>query len=396
MKKILLVDDEKTFLLSFTEGLQARNPKLQIFNASDGQEALDILCTKTIDLVVTDLNMPVMDGFHLLAAMNKEFPNIPIIVMTAFSTPEIEERLNSLWTGRFLEKPLEIASLESTIKDVLDQSTNGFLQGITLPAFMQIIAMEGKSCTLIIRSEDNVGTFYLLNGEFIDAETESLEGEEAAYMIFSWSDVTIKVKNAVWKRKQRIKSSLPKILLESSLHQDETINSEEENKDRHVGIDKKSESEKLSAELTESDDSYQNFQLKEEHRMSVQEKLGELKSIDGFMGAGVFTPGGEVLTMLANDEKLSLKEIGVLANNVLMNAQKASLDMGTGRGQLVHVEAENAHILVRCLNEGKNPLASEAGKAHIHLVLIMNSESIGMAKLKIGKVIKELAVEFRP
>ena len=129
--------------------------------------------------------------------------------------------------------------------------------------------------------------------------------------------------------------------------------------------------------------------------MSVQDKLKEFSQIDGFAGAGVFTPTGETLGLLGSD-KINLKEIGVLANNVLMNAQKASLDMGTGRGQLVHVEAEHAHIIVRCLNEGTDPLRSQPGKAHIHLVLILTSEaSLGLAKMKVGKIIETLAEDFR-
>ncbi len=86
----------------------------------------------------------------------------------------------------------------------------------------------------------------------------------------------------------------------------------------------------------------------------------------------------------------------VLANSVLMNAQKASLDMGTGRGQQVHVEAEKAHFLVRCLNEGTDPLRSMPGKAHIHLVLVLKSDaSIGMAKLKMNSLIQQMVEDFR-
>ena len=129
--------------------------------------------------------------------------------------------------------------------------------------------------------------------------------------------------------------------------------------------------------------------------MAAADKLKELAQIDGFAGCGLFTPTGEALAMLGA-EGVNLKDIGVLANNVLMNAQKASLDMGTGRGQQVHVEAEHAHILVRCLNEGTDPLRSQPGKAHIHLVLILKSDSsIGMAKLKINAVIAKLADDFR-
>ena len=91
-----------------------------------------------------------------------------------------------------------------------------------------------------------------------------------------------------------------------------------------------------------------------------------------------------------------LKEVGVLANNVLLNAQKASIEMGTGRGQQVHVEAERAHILARCLNEGTDPLKSQPGKAHIHMVLVLKSDaSIGLAKLRMSSVIEKLAEDFR-
>jgi len=129
--------------------------------------------------------------------------------------------------------------------------------------------------------------------------------------------------------------------------------------------------------------------------MAIQDTFKELSSLDGFAGVGLFTPTGESLGMLAGNN-VNLKEIGVLANNVLMNAQKASLDMGTGRGSLVHVEAERAHILVRCLNEGTDPLRSQPGKAHIHMVLILTSDAaMGLAKMKLNKAIESSAEEFR-
>ena len=129
--------------------------------------------------------------------------------------------------------------------------------------------------------------------------------------------------------------------------------------------------------------------------MSATEKLKELAALEGFAGVAVYTPTGESLAVLAGDGQ-HLKEVGVLANNVLLNAQKASVEMGTGRGQQVHVEAEKAHILVRCLNEGTDALKSQPGKAHIHLVLVLkNDASIGMAKLKINSAVQKLAEDFR-
>ncbi len=125
------------------------------------------------------------------------------------------------------------------------------------------------------------------------------------------------------------------------------------------------------------------------------EKLRDLQVLDGFSGAVVFTPTGEQLVMLEGDSH-RLKEVGVLANNVLINSQKASLEMGAGRGQQVHVEGEKAHILARCLNEGTDPVKSQPGKAHIHLVLVLkNDSSLGLAKMRMNAAIQMLAADFR-
>ena len=128
---------------------------------------------------------------------------------------------------------------------------------------------------------------------------------------------------------------------------------------------------------------------------STKEKLQELANLDGFAGAAVFTPAGEDLCTLSGSVQ-NIREVGILANNVLMNAQKATLEMGAGRGQVVHVEGEKAHVLVRCLNEGNDPLKSQPGRAHIHAVLVVKPDaSIGMAKMRLNQVIERLAEDFR-
>lgn len=170
------------------------------------------------------------------------------------------------------------------------------------------------------------------------------------------------------------------------------------NGDAHTAFVERSQFGKYDASLTynvsELLGEEANEPLEVDH-MTTMEKLKELQSIEGFSGAAVFTPTGEQLAILEGDAQ-RLKDVGVLANNVLLNAQKSSLEMGTGRGQQVHVEAEKAHILVRCLNEGTDPLKSQPGKAHIHLVMVLKSEaSIGLAKMRINAAALKLAEDFR-
>jgi CheY-like chemotaxis protein len=400
MKQILIVDDEKPFLLSLTEGLKSRLKMIKVLTAHNGKEAVKVLKSTPVDLLVTDLKMPEMDGFELLAVVSAKYATIPVIVMTAFGTPGIEERLNQLGYVQYLEKPMELAVLADKIKQNLAASAKGFVQGITLPTFVQLMELEKKTCSLLVRSNGKAGVANFLNGELVDAKTGFLSGEDAAYEIFAWADVVIEMKAANSRTERSIHAPLNHILMEALRIKDEKNWSEKGKRDRKQAPQAQKEEDRIFNNIDEVPEASPNpefsTQIEEEHFMTVQEKLKEFTGVEGFAGVGVFTPAGESLAMLTGDAKFNLMEVGVLANNVLMNAQKASLDMGTGRGQLVHIEAENAHILVRCLNEGTDPLKSQPGKTHIHLVLLLASEaSLGMAKLKIGKIVETLADDFR-
>lgn len=129
--------------------------------------------------------------------------------------------------------------------------------------------------------------------------------------------------------------------------------------------------------------------------MKIQEKLSQLAKIDGFAGAALLTPVGQIL-LKCEPTGSNIELISSLANNVLRTAEKASLDMGFGRSHFTSVHTEKVLILASCLNEGKNPLGSEPGKCHIHLILLIdNPSSFGIAKLKISKTIESLAENFR-
>jgi len=390
---ILIVDDDTSFLLSISEGLNARSDTFNIFTAENGKEAIEILEAVPISLVVTDLKMPVMDGFELLAFIVSHYPSIPVIVMTAFGTPEIEEKIYRIGAIQYIEKPIDFKEMVDKINEAISSTSAGFITGITLPSFLQLMEMEKKTATLHIKAGEKKGTLYFDKGALIDADSGSLHGEDAAYEIVAWDGVEIKIENALRRKKRNIKLSLNHILMEGFRRKDEY---ERNLKER--GIDKNNEAltEAKGMEEDASSNKPKNIKDKEVSDMAVSDKLKELASVEGVAGIGLFTPTGENLALLAGDIK-NLKEIGVLTNNVLLNAQKASLEMGTGRGQLVHIQTESgAQIIARCLNEGNNPTASEPGKAHIHMVVVLKDDSsIGLAKMKIASVIQKLAEDFR-
>lgn len=382
MKTLLIADDETLFTRSLSEGLAVVDPGLEVLTAENGRVAQELLETRPVDLVLTDLKMPVMDGFELLAYLSRSRPQLPVLVMTAFGTPEISERLEKLGVSSFIEKPVDFSALSRKIGSILGSEASGFVRGIPLPTFLQVLEIERKTCVLKIDAAGKTGFLNFVGGVLYDAEAGSLRGEEAAAEIICWERAGIEILGAPPAGERRIKTTLPLLILDSFRLHDE----------KNAGRDAPAGPADPGTGHAGPDI---HDEWKEEDNMGATDKLKELSSIEGFAGAGVYTPSGETLAIVSAGSGFT-KDIGVLANNVLMNAQKASLEMGAGRGQQVHVEGEKAQILCRCLNEGTDPLKSQPGKAHIHMVIALTSDaSIGMAKLRMNQVIVTLADDFR-
>lgn len=122
---ILIVDDSRTIRLVLTKTLKLTGLDIgNIFAAANGKEALEFLKDNWIDLVMTDLNMPVMSGVELVDAMAKNglMNNIPVVVIsTDGSTTRIEE-LKKKGVRQYIRKPFSPENIEDTICEVLGVS----------------------------------------------------------------------------------------------------------------------------------------------------------------------------------------------------------------------------------------------------------------------------------
>ena len=125
MKNILIVDDEELFTRSLAEGLVGFDSSLRTYTAVNGQKAVEILASVDVDLVLSDIQMPVMDGFKLLAYMSRRHPQVPVLLMTAFGTEEIRTRLQSAGVDRYFEKPVDFDAIARKISEVLQSSASG-------------------------------------------------------------------------------------------------------------------------------------------------------------------------------------------------------------------------------------------------------------------------------
>ena len=118
MLEILIVDDSKIARKRLIKTLDSFSMSSHITEAADGLEALEVLHTKSIDLLITDLEMPNMDGMTLIKELRKEDPTMHIIVVTTIANEKIKQLLKSDKYTDFMKKPYDTEVLKTYIKKV--------------------------------------------------------------------------------------------------------------------------------------------------------------------------------------------------------------------------------------------------------------------------------------
>jgi DNA-binding response OmpR family regulator len=224
VKNVLVVDDDTEMLASLQSGLAKYQDTFAILTAEDGRVAMDKLREHTISLVVTDLKMPRLDGFALLQHIMEKYPDIPVIVITGYSTPEMERLAREGGAVGYIAKPFMLDSLARKVMSTLRQeSEGGTLHSVSSGIFLQLMEMEQKTCTirLVDKASGKKGVLFFKEGTLLDARVDDLQGKAAAYKIFSWDKVTISIQNVCPEIDNRIQSDLQPLILEASRIKDE-------------------------------------------------------------------------------------------------------------------------------------------------------------------------------
>ncbi|CAM3321852.1 response regulator [Rhodothermus bifroesti] len=111
-KTVLVVDDSSTARKFVTFALRAQG--LTVLTACDGLEALEKLAQTPVDLVITDLNMPKLDGIGLVQALraDPEYAHIPILVLSSLEDAELVSQSQQLGVQAYLTKPFDAQRLQ--------------------------------------------------------------------------------------------------------------------------------------------------------------------------------------------------------------------------------------------------------------------------------------------
>ena len=121
-EKILIVDDEENARIGLTKLLAQEG--YEVDSVADGCEALEYLRGKRVNLVISDIKMPHMNGLVFLQELSRRHPSIYVIMITAYG--EVESYLEAMNLGAFeyLHKPIKLDVLKSVMNKIFDRGVH--------------------------------------------------------------------------------------------------------------------------------------------------------------------------------------------------------------------------------------------------------------------------------
>ncbi len=131
--KMMLVDDEERFLLTTRKLLEKKN--FEVLTASSGVDALELLRTNRVHVVILDVKMPGMDGVATLREIKARFPMVEVIMLTGHAT--VESAIEGLKSGAvdYLMKPADI-------EDIIAKSLDAFNRRIDIEEKIRVARMR--------------------------------------------------------------------------------------------------------------------------------------------------------------------------------------------------------------------------------------------------------------
>jgi two-component system, response regulator YesN len=116
MMDIMIVDDDSGFREILAETLAAFLPDCRIFVAKDGNDAMETLKGRKLHYVITDIHMPLMDGYELISNLRREYPDVAVCAMSGELTDDTVRRLESLGVTRCLRKPFSLRQFAANLR----------------------------------------------------------------------------------------------------------------------------------------------------------------------------------------------------------------------------------------------------------------------------------------
>ncbi len=373
IKRVLLVDDEEDMIWSLQKNLNNDKLHVDISIASSGEEALDALELKPVDLVVTDIKMPGMSGIELLFEIKNRYPHTGVIVMTAFPSPERKSEAMDHGSLHYLEKPFDINELRDIISKSLEQGElfQGTVAGIELTDIIQINCLSRATSALRVKTSGSSGTIYFHEGSILHAECNDLEPEEAFYEILGFKGGMLESLALTEPPRRTINKDIDVLILEGSRRIDE-------NKERLKK--KKKELESPAIDLVDEFPGSQDETFLEDELMDeVKKLLSEFTNLPGVNTACLVGRDGFLLDSIAISGT-DTEMIGAIASSGFGASEAMGTQLEKGSLTMTMIEYNSGPVML-------SPIGTEA-----FLVVVADKDAnLGMIRLKIKKHARSIA-----
>ncbi|MFL5456015.1 MAG: response regulator [Myxococcales bacterium] len=237
-KHNLLVADPDPRSLRLLE-LALRRAGFGVATASDGGEALRRIQRASPGLVLADVALPTQDGFTVCRTVraSDRFGTIPILLMSSDRDPGLRVRAGEAGADDFLEKPILVKDLVEQVRELLSErasashaarsratpaALSGSVSDLGLVDLFNSLETWQKSAVVHCEDGERTARVWVRNGQVVDAEVESLQGEAAFYRLLGWESGTFRVEfGQQFHRAPRTELGTQALLLEGMRRIDE-------------------------------------------------------------------------------------------------------------------------------------------------------------------------------
>ncbi len=178
-KKLLLVDDDPDVAWGIGRYLMRRG--FDVTTCGDGTEAVELLSAGEFEAVVTDIQMPGLNGLAVIEWISQNCPMTQVVVMTAFGSPTVQDLVRRKGAVLYLEKPVDPDLLVQVIENREPrQSFSGVVDDIDLFDYVQLLLVSNRRALLeVVSTEGQRGRLYVDRGQVRHAECGEEIGEAA-------------------------------------------------------------------------------------------------------------------------------------------------------------------------------------------------------------------------
>jgi ActR/RegA family two-component response regulator len=228
---ILLVDDDAEVVWAL--GRYFTRAGFPVATCGDGEEAISLLESRHFDTVITDIQMPRVNGLALVDWLRSNRASTRVVVITAFGGPSIRHLSIKKGAILYLEKPVDpdlLADALSSTKE--DSAFSGNIDNIDILDYLQLMMLTGRRVVLEVSSRDGAqGLIFIDRGEVRHATCDHLEGEDALFRCLSFEGGSFV--NLPWSEPGAVTIRRPGdfLLMEAARKRDEARNGGDEMSD---------------------------------------------------------------------------------------------------------------------------------------------------------------------